>query len=303
MAILLIAILLDNLYPYHRGILLNLHPVRTAYFMALALYKKFPKSKIGGVITWLIVVISHLVAYAILLYVSNQIHRVLWIISSAYILKTSSSVRLLFNHVIEVSNCIKGHDMECARESVEGIVRRDVSSLDEGHISSAAIESLFENLVDSFTSPIFYYLFLGPLGALLQRIVNTLDGALGYKYEEFKDVGWFSAKADTVMNYLPARLTSLLIIISCPFVKGSIKQSWAIYLRDRNLTESINAGNPMASASGCLGVKLEKIGAYCIGKDFNLPSANDVAKSIRLALNTLILYFLIITLMGMWLKA
>jgi len=279
----MIAMTMDFIHPYHDGLMLRIHPVHTSYVMALKLHDHLPKTKVSGIMIWFIVVITHIIPYTLILYLGS-FNRLLWILVSSYILKVSISLRLLIVHVRNVELGLRTGNIDYARHHVSGIVRRDVSKLGEGHIASAAIESLFESLVDGLTSPLLYYTFLGPIGALLQRLVNSLDSALGYKTDEFINTGWFSAKVDTIINYLPSRITSLLTTLLCPLVNGSIKRALTTYLRDRGNTESINAGVIFASVSGCLSVKLEKVNAYCIGREFNLPKPNDIFKSIRLSL-------------------
>jgi len=282
--ILFTAIVLDIVYPYHRGILYRVHPTHTAYVYALSLYRKLPKTKISGIVIWLIVVLSHIILYGGMLYIANKISRILWLAISIYVTKVSISIKLLINYVAETERCLEKGDIGCARETVSHIVRRDVHSLGEGHIASAALESLFENIVDSFTSPILFYLLLGPLGALIQRLVNTLDSALGYTDPGFREVGWMSAKADTYVNFVPARITALIIIALCPLIGGSWADSLKICLRDKRNTQSLNAGYPMSSASGCLSIKLEKIGFYTIGYEYPLPSYTDIYRGIKLGL-------------------
>ena len=294
--ILTVAMVMDFIYPYHSGLMLIIHPVHTSYVMALKLHKHLPKTKASGIIIWFIVVITHTVPYVLILYLSS-FNRLLWVLTSSYILKVSISLRLLLIHVRNVEFGLRSGDINYARQYVSGIVRRDVSKLGEGHIASATIESLFESLVDGFTSPLLYYTFLGPIGALLQRLVNSLDSALGYRTDEFINTGWFSAKVDTIINYIPSRVTSLLIVLLCPLVNGSLKRSLTTYLRDRGKTESVNAGSIFASVSGCLSVRLEKINTYCIGSEFNLPKHEDISKSVRLALITTTSYILLIYLL------
>ncbi len=289
MLVLVMALIADYIYPYHSGLMLKVHPVHTSYVTALALYRRLPRSKASGFLIWASITALHVGIYGSLLYVLSNF-RILWILASAYILKVSTSLRLLAIHVLNVREGLKVKDLEYARKYVSGIVRRDVSGLGEGHIASAAIESLFESLVDGFASPMLYYVFLGPIGALFQRIVNTLDSALGYRSEEFLQVGWLPAKADTLINYIPARLTSLLIIASCPLVGSSLVASLKTYIRDRALTLSLNSGNVMASASGCLRIRLEKIGEYCIGREFRLPNHDDIGNAIKLWICTIALY-------------
>jgi len=292
----MIAITMDFIYPYHSGLMLIIHPVHTSYVMALKLHNHLPKTKTSGIIIWSIVVITHTLLYTLILYLSS-FNRLLWILTSSYILKVSISLKLLIVHVRNVELGLKVGDISYARHYVSGIVRRDVSKLGEAHIASAAIESLFESLVDGLTSPLLYYTFLGPIGALIQRLVNSLDSALGYKTNEFINTGWFSAKVDTIINYLPSRITSLLTILLCSLVNGSIKRALTIYLRDRGNTESINAGVIFASVSGCLSVRLEKINTYCIGSEFNLPKPNDISKSLRLVLMIITSYIFLICIL------
>ncbi|MEM0283856.1 MAG: cobalamin biosynthesis protein [Sulfolobales archaeon] len=281
LAVLLLAHLMDLLYPYHRGFMLRIHPVHTAYVMALKIGRPY-SSRARGVVTWFLVVSSHMIFYAFLLQIS-QMNTILFILVSAYVLKTSFSIKLLLDIVGRVGSCLETDDIECARYWAQQIVRRDTRELGRAHIASASIESLAESLVDGYISPLFYFLFLGPLGALFQRLVNTLDSALGYKNIEFRDVGWFSAKADTMVNYLPARITAILIVLLTPIAGGEIGRAFRILVRDRRKTESINAGYPISAIAGALGVALEKIGYYKINEDARYPDKNDIDRALKIA--------------------
>ena len=292
--IILSSLALDIIYPYHSGILYRIHVVHTSYMMALKLFKKAPRTKLHGLLIWLFTVVSHIGLYTLILYASSLVHRILWLIASIYVLKNSISLKLLLNHVRGVEECLKENNLECAKRNVSGIVRRRVDDLGSGHVASAALESLYESLVDGFTSPLLYYVFLGPLGSLLQRIINTLDSALGYKEPEYREVGWFSAKADTIINYVPARLTAFIEILTCPLIKGSLLEAFKIYNRDKDATESMNAGHPMAAASGCLRVKLEKISSYTIGREYDLPKWKDLHSGIIHVILITIIYLLIV---------
>jgi adenosylcobinamide-phosphate synthase len=279
-SIIALAHLLDFLYPYHRGLMLKIHPVHTAYVLALRLGKPCT-SKANGVAVWLIVVSLHIPIYSMALLTSCAIGRWLWIIVSAYILKLSISFRLLLDIVGNVGTCIEKGDTECARYWTQQIVRRDVYKLDKRLVASAAIESLAESLVDGYTSPIFYFAIGGPLAALLQRLANTLDGALGFKHGCYKDVGWFSAKADTILNFLPARLTALFIVMYSFLAGRSAVDAYHVWRRDCRKTESVNAGHPMSAMAGALGVELEKPGFYRLG---NPVSSISESKAIRIAI-------------------
>ncbi|PUA33988.1 MAG: hypothetical protein B7O98_00825 [Zestosphaera tikiterensis] len=292
-ASILLAHILDYLYPYHSGFMLFIHPVHTSYVMARKLGKPY-SSKVRGFIAWIVTVTTHLLFYILILYIAWNISMYLWVVIASYIMKTSFSLRLLLSIVKKALICVSRNDWNCCRYWVQQIVRRDVYQIDDEHVVSAAIESLAESLVDGYVSPLFYITMLGPIGGLLQRVVNTMDSALGYKDLKYVNVGWFSAKMDTVVNFIPARVAALLIIISSPVIGGSIKYSLNIWRIYRGVTESINAGNPMSAMAGALKVRLEKIGSYSIGEF--VERLDDIAMMKALKISTFVaLIWLLIT--------
>ena len=290
-AALILALVLDLAYPEHRGLTLKLHPVHTSYYMALALAKPH-SSRLRGVVVWLLVAAAHLAPFALALLASYSIYPALWVVVAAITLKLSASLKLLLDICM---NAYRGFSasLDEARRWVQLIVRRDVSRLDEPRVASAAIESLAESLVDGFTSPLLYYAILGPLGALAQRIANTLDGALGYKTPEYRDVGWFSARMDTAINYIPARLTAALIVLLSPIARGSVKEAYRVWRAWSRATESLNAGHPMSAMAGALGVKLEKPGYYTLNHEARHPKPEDIPRGVRLAVAVAIAHTLL----------
>ncbi len=280
---LAIAIVLDIVYPYHSGLALRVHPVHTAYVMSQKLYKPY-SSRARGVGIWLLVMTSHLALYGALLYLAWLVSPYAWVAVAGYVLKTSTSLRLLLNTVDEGGRLLRSGDIRGARNVIQGIVRRDLSSEDVPHVASAAIESLAESLVDGFTSPLFWYALLGPLGALAQRVANTLDGSLGFLDPPYRHVGLASAMADTIMNYVPARLTALLIAVSARAGNGNTMASLSAWSLCRHMTRSRNAGSPMSAMAGALGVRLEKRGEYALCTWFKWPDGHDVAKGLRISI-------------------
>ncbi|NPA97165.1 MAG: cobalamin biosynthesis protein [Crenarchaeota archaeon] len=278
---LIIALLADLAYPEHRGLLLKIHPVHTCFVMAKALGKPY-SSRARGIATWIACVSTHLAPYAALLIIAGRLGVVAQVLISAYIAKVSMSIVLLTRIVDSAREAAERGDWDEARRWVQLIVRRDVSKLSEPHVISAAVESLAESLVDGFTSPLLYFCTLGPLGALLQRLANTMDGALGFKSEEYRNVGWFSARADTLLNFVPARLTALSIILAAALLGLDWRRGFRTWIRYRRATESVNAGHPMSAMAGILGVKLEKPGFYSIG-DGDLPRAEQLRTALRIA--------------------
>ena len=281
--VLVLALALDWAYPFHRGLLLRIHPVHTCYHLALALHRPF-SDRAWGLLVFLAVVGVHMAAYALLLLLALMAGYPFFLLASAWVLKVSIGNRLLADTVRGVGEALAKSDIDEARRRVSGLVRRRVEELGEGHVASAAVESLGESLVDGLVSPLLYYAFLGPLGALLQRLVNTMDGALGFREPEYREEGWASARADTLMNFVPARLTGILAGLVCR--RGGDRRGFRAFLRclegNRVRAPSINAGYPMAAFACCLGVVLEKRGSYTIAGGGSLPGALDVGRALDL---------------------
>ena len=160
--------------------------------------------------------------------------------------------------------------------------RRDNRELTGPQIVSSVIESLAENLTDFRLSPIFYYGFFGVAGAVAFRAVNTLDGMVGFKDPENLNIGWFSAVFDTIVNYIPARLTTLLIILAAAILGEDYKNAWAIAKRDQAKIPSTNHGWQMASMAGALRVELEKPGQYAVGDPDKELDAKMILRSLRI---------------------
>jgi adenosylcobinamide-phosphate synthase len=176
------------------------------------------------------------------------------------------------------------------------IVRRDTSSLNEEYVQSATIECISESTVDGIISPLFFYSILGPVGCIVYRVVNTLDSMLGYKDPYYKDIGWMSAKLDTIFNFLPARITGLLMIVSAYMVQADWKNSLVILIRDHHKTTSINAGYPMSSMAGALRVRLEKMGSYTLGEGTEFITVDKCMLAIKIMKITTLLFCLVFSL-------
>ena len=150
------------------------------------------------------------------------------------------------------------------------IVRRDPNSLNERQIISAAVESIAESTTDGITAPFFFYALFGVPGAFAYRVINTLDSMVGYKNSEFKNIGWFSAKMDTITNYIPARITAYLMVAAAFIVREDWRESYRILQRDKHKTASPNAGYTISAMAGALNIQLEKQGHYTLGDDYGI---------------------------------
>ncbi|MDE1815612.1 MAG: cobalamin biosynthesis protein [Thaumarchaeota archaeon] len=233
--------------------------------------------KLGGVI--LVVTIASLVA-ALMYYFDNVIGyldtlnfigiaKILVLISSAFaiglLLKTTIAIKGMQRHASQIMDSLSKNDLDGARTKLSMIVKRNTKNLDRQHIISATLESISENIVDGITGPLFYFVFFGLAGAFVYRAVNTADSMVGYKTLLFRNLGWFGANCDKVLNFVPSRLTSMIMILASMIVGCNWRSSAEIMKRDGPKTESPNAGYPMATMAGALDVKFEKLDHYVLG--------------------------------------
>lgn len=181
------------------------------------------------------------------------------IILEAYLLKSCFSLKMLGDSGLKIRQILSAKTLDEARFEMRDLVSRNTTQLSEPLIIAATIESVAENTTDSFVSPLIFFALLGVPGALAYRLANTFDSMIGYR-GKYEYVGKAAARFDDLLNYLPARLTALLLIINARWYKASPANAWRIALRDHSKTASPNAGWTMAAMAGALKVQLEKAG-------------------------------------------
>jgi len=159
----------------------------------------------------------------------------------------------LFRHVRRVEHALARHDLVAARAAVGRMIGRDTERMDESACRRAAIESMSEGLPDGYVSAIFWYALLGLPGLVVFKVVSTMDSMVGYKTPRHLRFGWCGARLDDAMNFLPARLSWLLIALSAVFVpKCSPKKAVVIGYRQARLLPSPNSGWPEAATAGAI---------------------------------------------------
>ncbi|HEY3116209.1 MAG TPA: adenosylcobinamide-phosphate synthase CbiB [Chloroflexota bacterium] len=198
----------------------------------------------------------------------------------AALLKISLSYRQLEKEALRIADQVGAEQLDLARSSAQALVSRPTADLSEEGLVSAAVESLAENLSDSFVAPLFYFVLLGVPGALAYRAINTLDAMIGY-HGRFEYLGKFAAKLDDLVNWAPARLTAYLLALGGWGFNPVA--AWQIARRDHGRTESPNAGWPMAAMAGVLGVRLEKVGHYVLGDGDRRLTAERVKEAAGIA--------------------
>ena len=176
-----------------------------------------------------------------------------YLVLGVFLLKTSFSAQMLFSVADDILHALREEDLIQARKlTAYHLVSRDTNTLAEGHIISAVIESLSENLVDSIISPLFYYLIGGVPLAWTYRYVNTSDAMIGYHNEKFEYLGKFTAHLDDVLNFIPTRISGGILIFAAFLCGLNFRNAWKTMLTQSRKTESPNAGIPMCGAAGAL---------------------------------------------------
>ncbi|HLJ01646.1 MAG TPA: adenosylcobinamide-phosphate synthase CbiB [Bradyrhizobium sp.] len=186
------------------------------------------------------------------------------------------ALRSLHDHVVAVARPLRDGDIAAARVAVAQIVGRDSASLDEAGIASAAIESLAENASDGIVAPVFWGALFGLPGIIGYKAINTLDSMIAHRTERHEAFGWASARIDDVANFVPARLTGLLLVLVAP----RRFDAFACMMRDARRHRSFNAGWPEAAMAGALGVRLSGPRVYQ-GRVTDEPWLNAAARDPR----------------------
>jgi adenosylcobinamide-phosphate synthase len=248
----------------------RLHPVAVlgrfiGWWGRPALYRsRFQKA--AGAILWVVTILLFSSPFFLF---ERWVPWYILLVIGPFLLKICFAWRSLEDHVREVRRAL-GEGIEHARMKVQMMVSRNTSSLNREQVLSAAYESASENLVDSILAPLFYFgvgeLFGAGLAlAAVYRAANTMDAMLGYQ-DERAGLGWWSARADDVLGYIPARLTGI-ILLGYFSLKGRGKEAYHALISDARKRSGVNGGIPLALIAGGAGVAFEKPGAYRMGRD------------------------------------
>jgi adenosylcobinamide-phosphate synthase len=258
--------------------------------------EKFGGICVVAITSGLVILLLFVLNIGITLITIDYVSLIVSVIVGGLLLKTTIAIHGMEKHAKSVLESLDDENLDLARTHLSMIVKRNTKNLDKNHVLSGVLESISENTVDGITGPLFYYAFFGLPGAFVYRVINTADSMIGYKTNIFKNVGWFAATCDSILNYIPSRLTGLIMVISAAILQNNWKESFKIMVRDGKKTESPNAGYPMAALAGALETKFEKINHYKLGDGETILTKEHVHSAISLMKLTSILFFGIVSI-------
>ncbi|MGD6934821.1 MAG: adenosylcobinamide-phosphate synthase CbiB [Candidatus Bathyarchaeia archaeon] len=303
-SVLVLAVILDLIIgdpspwkPWKR--IYNLHPTVWLGLFTKKLEPYFKTGndkleKFGGVILALIIIgVITVPTYFGLHYIYIFLGAAAYLIVALVLFKFTICIKLETDGAVAVAKAIEANDLVEAKKYAH-FSRRDPTSLTGPQIGSAVIESMVENLTDFKLSPFIYYAFFGLPGAVAFRAINTLDGMVGFKDKDHINTGWFSANLDNIVNYIPSRFTTVLMIISAAILGYDYKAAWRIAKRDHKRVQSRNHGWQMAAIAGALHIQLEKPGRYTVGDPIEVITPDKIIKSLKVRDLSIVLCMLMV---------
>lgn len=242
------------------------HPViamgRLINLLDRVLRRVWLNERVAGVLLLLIVVItSSGTTWVLLKALAAMLPLAGWA-AAVLVSSTCLAARSLHKESARVATALLAGDLPTARRYLSFIVGRDTDQLEEAEIWRGVVETVAENTSDGIIAPLFWLTIGGPVGAIAYKAVSTLDSMVGYKNRRYLQLGWASARMDDLLNYVPARISALLLILSSPLAGLSASGAVRVTLRDRLKHPSPNSGHPEAAAAGALGVQLGGASSY-----------------------------------------
>lgn len=209
-----------------------------------------------------IVLISCYGGTVLMLQIADHIHNLVGMIIAMIVLYSTIAAKSLAQAGLEIYQLLACSDISTARRKLSWIVGRDTETLAAEEIVRGTVETVAENIVDGIIAPLFYFLLGGVPLAVAYRAVNTMDSMLGYKNDKYLYFGWAAARLDDIMNFIPARITGVLLLIVTAGMGLNIKRVWQTMRRYAAGHPSPNSGIPESAVAGALGVRLGGLNYY-----------------------------------------
>ena len=263
--------------------------------------KIFPRTvkgeNLAGGVLWLLVVTISTAVPALFLWLCYRLNTLLGLVLESILCAQILATKSLKDESMKVCHALQAGDIQKSRYAVSMIVGRDTAELDDKAVARAAVETVAENTSDGIVAPMLFLTLGGaPLG-FCYKAVNTMDSMLGYVEMPYKNIGLVPAKMDDVMNYLPSRLSALLMLAAGWFLKLDVKNGWKIFKRDRFNHASPNSAQTESVCAGLLGLRLAGDAWYhgelhkkkYIGDALREIEYGDIPRSCRLLYGTAVL--------------
>ena len=222
-----------------------------------------------------------------ILFAMWKIHKIAYLAVNSIMCWQIIAARQLERESHKVRNALQNGEIEKARKAVSLIVGRDTDVLSRDGICAAAVETVAENTSDGVIAPLFWMFLFGAAGGFFYKSINTMDSMLGYKNEKYLNFGRAAAKTDDAVNFIPARLGAILMIISCIFCRLDFKNALRIFRRDRLKHASPNSAQTESVCAGALNIRLAGDAVYggkvykkdFIGDDLRPIEPDDIKRA------------------------
>jgi len=259
----------------------------------------------GLLLVVIVLLISYLVSWAVIRGLGALSPWLAWI-GGAVLLAFTVTPRSLAEAGMEIRQYLDAGDLATARTKVSWIVGRDTERLEEGEVVRATVETVAENIVDGIIAPLFYAFIGGVPLAYLYRSVNTLDSMVGYKNDKYFDFGKVAARTDDCFNYIPARITGVLIVLAAFLLGYSAKGAVSAIGLDAAKHPSPNSGITEAGVAGALSVRLGGYNSYggqvsfraYMGQALNVLRPVHIGQTIRIMQTVTVLFIIAATLLA-----
>ena len=247
--------------------------------------KSYPNTRILAFLYGTLIAICIPAVWASITYLVSDIlghtHNVIYVLIVAILFKSTFSIRMLFQVGRRMALLVNANSLDEVRLGLRALVSRDATELTLDDATAATVESVSENLTDSIVAPMVAFALFGLPGAFVYRAINTLDSMIGY-HGRYEYLGKASARLDDVVNWIPSRITAILLVIGSLFLPGQkLSNAWRIMWRDHGVTESPNAGWTMSAMAGALGIRLTKIGFYQLGDASKPIHPQDINRTLH----------------------
>jgi len=236
-------------------------------------FRKIMPERLGGVLMVLIVVSATFTTA----YLVSSVAAII----EVFLMYTIFAARCLAKEAMNIHRSLTEGNIDDARKAVSYLVSRDTEHMTRDDIIKATVETVSENIVDGITAPMFYLFIGGAAGGMTYKSINTMDSMVGYKNEKYIKFGWAAARLDDIANFIPARITGLIIIpIASIFARRDFINSWRIFFRDRKKHSSPNSAHSESPVAGALNIQLGGKTSY-FGEIKDKPTIGDFKRELQ----------------------